>query len=202
MVAPARRLEPVRRPARPDTRAGSPRAGRSGSAAAATATALKPGRVLSPASRARAPKETPRPQLRIVAPQIRRRRAGLAAVAVCGITFLVMLGLTVFQARIAAEQMRLEQLDRAIADEQAISTRLRLQVALAQTPESAAARAQAEGLALPKDGIELYVTPTLQDVVAVASGGAAAAPVPAPAPAPVPAAAPAPTDPNAAEGAP
>lgn len=200
MAAPARHLEPARRSTRPDPRAGSSR-GRGAAASAATAAALKPGRVLAPSARARAPKEAPRPQLRIVAPQIRRRRAGLAAVAVCGITFLVMLALTVFQARIAAEQMRLEQLDRAIAEEQAISTRLRLQVALAQTPESAAAKARAEGLSLPKDGIELYVTPSLQDVVAVASRGAATVvPAPAAAPAPAPAEAASPVAP--AQGAP
>lgn len=155
-----------------------------------TAAAVRPGRLAPSSARARAPKAAPsKPQLRIVAPQVRRRRAGLAAAAVCGFTFLVMLGLTVFQARIAAEQMRLEQVDRAIADEQAIATRLRLAVAMAQTPEVAAARAQAEGLQLPKGGIGLYVSPTLQDVVAVATGGAVApapaAAAPAPAPAPV-----------------
>jgi cell division protein FtsL len=98
------------------------------------------------------------------------------AAAVCLSTFIVMLALTVFQARIAAEQMRLEQLDRDIAAEQSYSTRLRLAVAQAQTPEQAALRAQAEGLQLPENGIEIYASPALTDVVAVVTADASSAP--------------------------
>ena len=174
MAAPARHLEPVRQPDRPARRAPSARPGPGGRGATAPAPRPRPRRLADPSSPARAPKQAPpRPQLRVVGPRVRRRRAGVLAAAVCGFTFVVMLGLTVFQARIAAEQMRIEQIDRDIADQQAIYTRLRLAVAQAQTPEAAAARAQADGLALPAKGIAAYVTPTLEDVLAVVATGAA-----------------------------
>lgn len=185
MAAPARRLEPARRPGHPGLRVGPARARSKastgqgqGRARAATATATaraaaapkvaKPGKTIKAAP--------PRAQLRVVPPRVRRRRAGVLAALVCLVTFLVMLGLTVFQARIAADQMRIEQVDRQIRDAKADYTRLRLLVAQAQTPVAAAERAKANGLVLPPKGIELYVTPSIEQVIAVSRTGAASEP--------------------------
>ena len=174
MAAPARRLDPApRRPDKPPTGRSVPSRAVAGARAALALAPARPRHLGRPDAPARAKEqEATRPQLRIVRPRVRRRRAGVVAAAVCCFTFLVMLGLTVFQARIAAEQMRIEQIDRDIADEQANYTRLRLAVAQAQTPEAAAARARAAGLALPAKGIEAYVTPSLADVIAATATGA------------------------------
>jgi hypothetical protein len=174
MAAPARRLEPVRRPAHPGIRVSPARtrpAGARSGASTAAATARAPGKAARTIKAA-----PPRPQLRVVPPRVRRRRAGAIAVVVCAVTFLVMLGLTVFQARIAADQMRIEQIDRQIRDAKADYTRLRLMVAEAQTPVAAAERAKANGLIPPPKGIEAYVTPSIEQVIAVARSGAASEP--------------------------
>ncbi len=172
MAAPARRLEPVRRPAHPGIRVSPARTRPAGGGAAAATAAARAGG--QPARTVKA--APPRPQLRVVPPRVRRRRAGAIAVVVCAVTFLVMLGLTVFQARIAADQMRIEQVDRQIRDAKADYTRLRLMVAEAQTPVAAAERARANGLIPPPKGIEAYVTPSIEQVIAVARSGAASEP--------------------------
>ena len=102
-------------------------------------------------------------------PQARRRRAGVLVVACCVFTFLVMLGLTFFQAKIAAEQMRLDGVGRDTRAAQEDYERLRLAVARLQSPDAIVANASAQGLGQPPSVV--YVAPRQQDVMAVVAAG-------------------------------
>jgi hypothetical protein len=74
-----------------------------------------------------------RPALRVV-PATRRRRWGIAATLACAAIFAVMLGLTTFQARIAADQLQIDQLDGQVTDAQSRYEQLRLEVARLESP--------------------------------------------------------------------
>ena len=70
--------------------------------------------------------------LQVVQPHFRRRRAGALVAACCAFTFVVMLGLTFFQAKIAAEQMQIDNVGRDTRAAQEDYDRLRLAVARLQ----------------------------------------------------------------------
>ena len=119
--------------------------------------------------------EKRQPDLRVV-PRVRRRRAGLAAVLICLVVFGVMLGLVAFQAKIAADQSRLDRIEKDTAAAQAQYERLRLDVVQLESPQNVIASAQSRGMVVPTS--VAYVAPSAADVVAVdsASGRASADP--------------------------
>jgi hypothetical protein len=110
------------------------------------------------------PAEEPRPNLRIV-PRFRRRRAGLAAALICLAVFGIMFGLVAFQAKIAADQQRLDHVEKQMSDAQATYERLRLAVAQLESPQSVISTAEGKGMVVPEK--VTYVTPSLADVLAV-----------------------------------
>ena len=107
----------------------------------------------------------PSPDLRVV-PRARRRRAGLVAVAASVVVFGVMLGLVAFQAKIAADQARLDRVERDLNGAQATYERLRLAVAQLESPQTVISAAKDKGMVVP-DHVT-YVTPSVADVLAVA----------------------------------
>ena len=111
------------------------------------------------------PAERRRPDLRVV-PRQRRRRAGLLAVVVCLAAFGIMFGLVAFQAKIAADQQRLDRVEQQMSDAQATYERLRLAVAQRESPQTVIDAAEAKGMVVP-DSVT-YVTPAMSDVLAVA----------------------------------
>jgi cell division protein FtsL len=120
------------------------------------------------------PGEKRRPDLRIV-PRFRRRRAGFLVALVCLAVFGIMFGLVAFQAKIAADQQRLDHVEQQMSDAQATYERLRLAVAQLESPQTVIAAAEAKGMVVP-DKVT-YVTPSLADVLAVAlAEGRSAAP--------------------------
>src|SRR3954469_9658960 len=82
-----------------------------------------------------------RPALRIV-PATRRRTWGIVVSLACGAVFAVMLGLTTFQARIAADQLQLDHLHGQVTDAQARYEQLRLEVARLESPTRLVAAAK------------------------------------------------------------
>jgi cell division protein FtsL len=110
--------------------------------------------------------EKRRPDLRIV-PRVRRRRAGLIAVLACVVVFGVMLGLVAFQAKIAADQLRLDRVDQETNRAQIEYERLRVIVAQLESPQAVVSAAEAKGMVVP-DKVT-YVTPSVGDVLAVAT---------------------------------
>ena len=110
--------------------------------------------------------EKRRANLRIV-PRLRRRRAGAVAVAVCVAVFGVMLGLVAFQAKIAADQQRLDKVEQDTGRAQTEYERLRVIVAQLESPYNVISSAEANGMVLP-DKVT-YVTPSVGDVAAVTS---------------------------------
>ena len=118
--------------------------------------------------------EKRRPDLRVV-PRSRRRRAGLVALGVCVVVFGVMLGLVAFQAKIAADQQRLDHIDQETSNAQTEYERLRVIVAQLEAPQAVISAAESRGMVVP-DKVS-YITPSLNDVlgVALAEGRAPAA---------------------------
>jgi cell division protein FtsL len=115
------------------------------------------------------------PSLRIV-PRVRRRRAGLLAAVVCLSIFGIMLGLVAFQAKIAANQLQLDKVNAQMQDAQATYDRLRLAVAQLESPQTVIAAAKDKGMVVPAK--VTYITPSMEDVLAVAlAQGRSPAPV-------------------------
>jgi cell division protein FtsL len=189
MVAAARpRSVPSRpRSAAPSGRAGATKnaaggragatkgaAGR-GSAVAAALAVIEPPVKARPARPDRAGNNAAaaqRPQLRVVPPKVRRRRAGVLAAFGCAVTFSVMLALTFFQAKIAAEQMRLDAVNRDIREQQSLHSQLNLAIAQLQSPEMIIATAKHNGLVVPSK-IAGYIAPTAEQVAEVLTTGGA-----------------------------
>ena len=120
------------------------------------------------------PAERRRPDLRVV-PRLRRRRAGFMAAVICLAIFGVMFGLVAFQAKIAADQQRLDHVEQEMGDAQATYERLRLAVAQLESPATVISAAEGKGMVVP-DKVT-YVTPSMADVLAVAlAEGRSAAP--------------------------
>jgi cell division protein FtsL len=120
------------------------------------------------------PKVDERPALRVV-PAARRRRWGILATAACAAVFAVMLGLTTFQARIAADQLQLDRLDHQVTDAQSRYEQLRLEVARLESPTRVVAAAHELGMVQPETPI--YLSPDAADVAtAVRATGDATTP--------------------------
>ncbi len=138
----------------------------------ATAPDLRPERDASPSPRRAAPPpaSTP-PPLRVVPRPVsrraRRRRVGLAAIVGVGAVFLLMLGLVAFQAEIAADQLRLDRLQKQLGEAQDRYGQLRLQVAELESPEHVAAAAGQLGLVQRSPDQVTYLKPTPAVVGAV-----------------------------------
>jgi cell division protein FtsL len=109
--------------------------------------------------------EKRRPDLRIV-PRLRRRRAGVVALLVCVVVFGVMLGLVAFQAKIAADQQRLDRIDQQTSNAQTEYERLRVIVAQLESPQTVISAAEGKGMVVP-DNVT-YITPSMNDVLGVA----------------------------------
>jgi len=94
---------------------------------------------------------------------------------VCVVVFGVMLALVAFQAKIAADQQRLDRLDQDTSNAQTEYERLRVIVAQLEAPQAVISAAEAKGMVVP-DKVT-YITPSMNDVlgVALAEGRAAAA---------------------------
>jgi hypothetical protein len=94
---------------------------------------------------------------------------------VCLAVFGIMFGLVAFQAKIAADQQRLDHVDQQLSDAQATYERLRLAVAQLESPQAVISTAEGKGMVVPEK--VTYVTPSLADVLAVAlAEGRGAAP--------------------------
>jgi cell division protein FtsL len=111
------------------------------------------------------PTEKRRPDLRVV-PRLRRRRAGFLVGLICLALFGVMFGLVAFQAKIAADQQRLDDVEQQMSDAQATYERLRLAVAQLESPQTVISAAESKGMVVPEK--VTYVTPSMADVLAVA----------------------------------
>ena len=123
-------------------------------------------RIMLPSRRSeQEPSEKRRPDLRIV-PRTGRRRAGLLAGLICVLVFGVMFGLVAFQAKIAADQLRLDRVETEMSQAQATYERLRLSVAQLESPETVISAAEGKGMVVP-DKVD-YITPSVADVLAVA----------------------------------
>jgi Tfp pilus assembly protein PilV len=112
-----------------------------------------------------------RPDLRIV-PRSRRRRAGMLAALACVLLFGIALGLAAFQTKIAADQLRLDRIERQTTQAQARYERLRLAVAQFESPAVVVGAAKAKGMQTPAQ--VTYVSPSAADVEAVAATAAPA----------------------------
>ena len=77
-----------------------------------------------------------------------------------------MFGLVAFQAKIAADQQRLDRVEQEMSDAQATYERLRLAVAQLESPQTVISAAEDKGMVVP-DKVT-YVTPSMADVLAVA----------------------------------
>jgi hypothetical protein len=137
------------------------------SAAAAGGRRLGALRITLPSRRLEDPaaNRAVRPSLRVV-PRGRRRRAGLLAGLVCVCVFGVMFGLVAFQAKIAADQLRLDHVNSQMSTAQANYERLRLGVAQLESPQTVISAAEAKGMVVPNK--VTYITPSVADVLAVA----------------------------------
>jgi cell division protein FtsL len=102
-----------------------------------------------------------RPALRVV-PATRRRRWGIVATIACAAVFAIMLGLTTFQARIAADQLQLDQLEGQVTDAQSHYEQLRLEVARLESPTRIVSAAKQLGMVQPPQPI--YLSPDAADV--------------------------------------
>ena len=81
-----------------------------------------------------------------------------------------MLALTFFQAKIAAEQMRLDAVNRDIREQQSLHSQLNLAIAQLQSPEMIIATAKHNGLVVPSK-IAGYIAPTAEQVAVVLTTG-------------------------------
>jgi cell division protein FtsL len=106
------------------------------------------------------PQADERPALRVV--PATRRRWGIMATLACIAVFAVMLGLTTFQARIAADQLQLDRLDAQVTDAQSRYEQLRLEVAKLESPTRIVAAAR--GLGMVQPAAPMYLSPDAVDV--------------------------------------
>jgi hypothetical protein len=108
------------------------------------------------------------PQLRAVP---RRRRTVAAALSVMTVVFGVMLGVTVFQTRLAERQLQLDRIERDVNTARDRYDQLRQVRAILRSPERLAAEAAANGL-VPAAGSEFVeVDPAVKALVAASAGG-------------------------------
>jgi hypothetical protein len=135
--------------------------------AAAGAAALAPGTSASPL----------RPRLRLVR-HAGRLRPGLIGTVTITLVFSTLFVLAVLQAVLVQGQLRLDQLDREIARQEAERARFEIDVAGAEAPERIQQAAMDNGLVSPPDVVFLErasVTPLSEEQVAAAAASAQAA---------------------------
>lgn len=158
---------PRSRPRRPP--APEPRYLTRGAAAVAVAPQPAPGPRPAP---------TPRPDhLRVVAPADRVRRTltpGLAVLLTAGL-FAMLLAVAVAQTVLVQGQVRLDDLDAQLAEEQARYQELRKEIAEMESPERVVAEAQAQGMVTPDDLVYL-LPPALDATTAGPTSGDGADP--------------------------
>jgi cell division protein FtsL len=106
-----------------------------------------------------------------LSPKVRRRRAGAAAVVGLLLVFGGLFGLAVCQAIMAQNQMRLDRLDRDVADAQARYQRLRLRVAELESPGRIVAAAQERLGMVPPESVR-YLSPSGEAAGEVRAAGA------------------------------
>jgi hypothetical protein len=88
-----------------------------------------------------------------------------------GVVFAVMLGVTVFQTRLAERQLQLDRTERQVSVARDRYDQLRQVRAVLRSPERLAAEAAANGL-VPGGGSEFVeVDPAVKALVAASSGG-------------------------------
>lgn len=113
------------------------------------AMALAPERTAAPRPR---PVERP-DHLRVVAPADRARRRLTPGVAVLlsGVVFATFLALAVSHAMLVQGQVRLDELDAQLVEQQARYQELRTKVAELESPPRVVAEATAQGMVVPED---------------------------------------------------
>lgn len=119
----------------------------------------------------RAPRRGPAPEparrdhLRVVQPGERtmRRLTPLGGVALTALLFVVLAALAGAHTFIAQGQIRLDDLDQRVAEEQARYQQLRKDVAQAESPERIVTAAEAQGMVMPDD--LQYLQPPTDDGV-------------------------------------
>lgn len=117
---------------------------------------------------------TRRPRLRIAVRPTRRRVAGIAF-ASASVTLLALFAAAVFQTVLVQGQQRLDRLDRQVSQAQDRFDRLRADVAELESPERIVTVAHHRLGMVPPDTIT-YLSPSLQQVVAVVSASGRALP--------------------------
>jgi cell division protein FtsL len=145
-------------------------------AATAAATALAPDRHLRPAPRPeRRPAPAARPHLRVVQPGERtlRRLTPFGGIVLTALLFAVLAALAGAHTLIAQGQIRLDDLDQQVQEQQARYQQLRKDVAEAESPERIVAAAEAQGMVAPSDLVYLQ-PPTDEGARALADADTAA----------------------------
>ena len=138
------------RPSRP-ARRGAPAPRPAYATRGAAAVAMAPERAPAPAPRPR-PAERP-DHLRVVAPSERVRRRLTPGMAVLGTAalFATLLAVAVAHTVLVEGQVRLDELDAQLVEEQARYQELRTEVAQLESPGRVVEEAQAEGMVAPQD---------------------------------------------------
>jgi cell division protein FtsL len=130
------------------------------------AVAVAPERVPAPAPRPR-PAERPN-HLRVVAPseRVRRRRLtpAMAVLATTGV-FATLLAVAVAHTVLVEGQVRLDELDAQLVEEQARYQELRTRVAELESPDRIVEAAKGQGMVIPDDLV--YLQPSAPDVSTV-----------------------------------
>ena len=120
-----------------------------------------------------APAVAPAPPLRVLSPQVRRRRAGVAVLLATAVVFGLMVALVLLQAKMAQEQQRLDQIEQRTKQAQLSYDRLRVSVAILESPAAITRAAQTQ-LGMVPSGKVTYLSPTPADVAAVSEARAVA----------------------------
>ena len=107
-------------------------------------------------------------------PATRSQRVVSLGVAAAAVFILSLLGMAAFHAVLVSGQVRLDELQSAVAEEQSTYSSLRLEVAKLQAPGHVVKAAQELGM-VPPSGPPAYLAPSeaLADEVAAANDGAA-----------------------------
>jgi cell division protein FtsL len=92
-----------------------------------------------------------RPELSLVDAAPRRLSLRVIGTVTCALVFAALFGLAIFHSFLVQSQLRLDQLERQINEEEAHQRTLRLQVAQLGAPERILAEAQARGMVQPDD---------------------------------------------------
>ena len=127
---------------------------------------------LAPVIPLRVPEEPAR--LRLVPPQVRRRRTAVVTIIAMTVMFAVMLGLATFQTFIAQGQSTLDHLRVQTSDAQVAYAKLRLQVAQLESPSRIVSAAK-QRLGLVTPATIRYIAPSGDNALAVKQAADSAA---------------------------